>query len=93
MERIKGTFRRNGQHVAEGADVFLYVDVSVEPPMWFGSFELPPEAQMSQPGDYEVEFADGRHGIVTVSLRPLLGEFQYGGFTGNGALNEATQLS
>ena len=93
MEHITGTFRREGRSVAEDAEVFLYVDVSIEPPQWFGSFELPTGAQMSQPGDYEVDFADGRHGAVTVSLRPLLGKYQYGGFTGNGPLHEPASVS
>ncbi len=87
MERVSGTFWRGGMCVAEDADVFLYVDVRTQPLGWFGSFELPLGAQMSQPGDYQVEFADGRHGVVTVSLTSLLGEYRYGGFTGNGPLH------
>ena len=73
MERVSGTFRREGRSVAEDAEVFLYLDVSSVPPMWFGSFELPAGAQISQPGDYEVEFADGRHGAVALDSRVVSG--------------------
>ena len=86
MERVMGTFRREGQVVAEKADIFLQVDVGGPCLLWYGSFELPPGAEMGDAGVYHLELVDGRHGDVTVSRPTVRSGYRYGGFTGRGPL-------
>jgi len=84
MQQIGGTFRRAGQAVSGRAEVFLVVD----PAQWYGSFVLPAEAELWEPGAYHLELAGGRHGDVTVSRVRLMQCGKAGGFTGSGPLME-----
>jgi hypothetical protein len=91
MERVSGTFRREGRLVVEGADIFLHVGVSGSQTLWYGSFELPPDAEMGDADVYDLELEDGRHGRVTVARARVRSGYRCGGFTGNGPLHEAEE--
>ena len=86
MRPVKGRFRQGGQIVAEDVPVYLKV-VGREPHvLWYGSYQVPKGAPLVEPGQYEIEFEDGRRGNVTISDGITRGAFRYGGFTGNGPL-------
>ena len=86
MERVNGTFRRQGRVVAEEADVWVAVAGSGPQALWYGSYRLPSDAAMDADAEYDLELADGRHGRVTVSQLHTQEGYHYGGFTGNGPL-------
>ena len=86
MKRMSGTFRRHGHVVADSADVWVAVAGSGAEALWYGSFQLPPEATMDEAGEYELELNDGRHGTVTVSTPYMQRGYRIGGFTGRGPL-------
>ena len=93
MERVSGSVRREGRLVVEGADIFLQVDVSGSHTLWYGSFELPPDAVMADAGEYDLELVDGRHGRVTVARARVRSGYHYGGFTGSGSLSEPSRTA
>jgi len=93
MQQIAGRFRKDGHAVADGARVFLVVDARRERVRWYGSFLLPATAPLRKPGPYYLELADGRHGQVLVSrVRPMQCG-HVGGFTGQGPLMGAADVT
>jgi len=88
MQQIAGTFRRDGRAVGDRADVFLVIDATREPVRWYGSFLLPADTALCEPGPYHLELVGGRHGEVFVSRVRLMQCGLVGGFTGRGPLME-----
>ena len=86
MNRVCGTFRRQGQVVAEDVDVWVAVAGSGAEALWYGSFKLPPDVNLTEAGEYELELADGRHGTITISSPYVQRGHRVGGFTGRGPL-------
>ena len=86
MQRISGTFRREGRVIAEDADVWIAVTGSGPHALWYGSYKLRPNAAMEEPGEYHLELEDGRHGAVTISRPSVKSGYYIGGFSGHGPL-------
>jgi hypothetical protein len=85
MEHVRGTFRKSGTPVVEDADIHLIVNVNRR---WYGSFELPVDTPMQEPGAYTLQLQDGRYGdVVVTAIRCLVG-CTVGQFAGNGPLHE-----
>jgi hypothetical protein len=88
MQQITGTLRRGDAIVGPDADIVLVIDLSTDPGSWYGSIVLPVGAELAEPGPYQLELADGRHGDVTMTRVRLLESAQVGAFTGRGPLRE-----
>jgi hypothetical protein len=93
MQQIAGTIRNEGQAVRDRAEVFLVIDARREPVRWYGSFLLPADTALSEPGPYHLELVDGRHGDVFVSRVRLMECGHVGGFTGCGPLMEPDEAN
>lgn len=88
MQQTTGTLLQGGVILGPDAEIILVVDPTAEPSPWYGSFVLPVGTELSEPGRYRLELADGRYGDVTVTRVRLLECAVVGAFTGDGPLRE-----
>jgi hypothetical protein len=93
MEHVRGTFWHGGTRVARNAEIQLILDLSDPVADWYGSFELPIDAEMAAPGEYSLTLEDGRHGKVMVTRLQVVLQSTVGTFGGIGPLRDAAGVA